>query len=164
MVLAGAANGGSMLVGRSGLVFNDGKDFAGKTIGVPNFGNTQDLMLRNLLDESGMKDVTQGGTVKIIQVENPDVKGLFDRKQLDMALVPEPWGTILVDESKAEIIKDEKSLWRRRQLSDNADYCTKRFCKEASDFDRSFSAGSYNRYKNGEGRSVAGWQVRQSSD
>lgn len=118
VVLAGAANGGSMLVARSGLAITDIKQLSGKTIGVPNFGNTQDLMLRNLLAESGLKDTTQGGTVKIIQVENPDVKGLFDQKQLDLALVPEPWGTILVDEAKAEIVRDEKALWR------NGDYPT----------------------------------------
>jgi len=69
-------------------------------------------MLRNLLAQSGLRDTTQGGNVKIMQVENPDIKGLFELEQLDMALVPEPWGSILVEECQAEIVLDEKALWR----------------------------------------------------
>lgn len=112
VILAGVANGGSMLLARRGLNLNGTKDLAGKTVGVPNFGNTQDLMLRNLLAQNGLKDTTKGGSVKIIQVDNPDIRNLFDQAELDMALVPEPWGSILVEECHAEIVKDEKALWR----------------------------------------------------
>ena len=138
VIIAGAANGGSMLVARKGLVFNSPRDFAGKTIGVPNFGNTQDLMLRNLLAENKIKDVTKGGTVKITQVDNPDVKGLFDQKQLDMALVPEPWGTVLVEDCKAKIIYDEKSLWRNGNYPTTVIVARKEFIEKHPDLVEAF--------------------------
>ena len=71
-----------------------------------------------MLKENGLKDTTKGGTVEIVQAENPDIKTLFDQKAIDAALVPEPWGSRLVKEANASVVLDYDKLWR------NGDYPT----------------------------------------
>ncbi len=111
VVIAGAAEGGSLLIARPGLAVSGPQDFAGKTIGVPNFGNTQDLLLRKYLADNNLQDMAQGGTVKIIQANNPDIQGLFDQKHLDLAIVPEPWGAILTQQAGAQVILTDEQIW-----------------------------------------------------
>ncbi|MCX7923538.1 MAG: aliphatic sulfonate ABC transporter substrate-binding protein [Clostridia bacterium] len=111
-IIAGATNAGAVLVSRKDLVIKDIKELSGKKVAVPQFGNTQDLSLRNLLQENGLKDTTKGGTVEVRQAENPDIKTLLDNKQIDAALVPEPWGSRLVKEVGANIVLDYNQVWR----------------------------------------------------
>jgi NitT/TauT family transport system substrate-binding protein len=105
-IIAGATNAGAIFVSRKGLEIKDIKELDGKKIAVPQYGNTQDLTLRSLLSDSGLKDAAKGGTVQIVQAENPDIKTLLDNGQVDAALVPEPWGSRLIKESGANIILD----------------------------------------------------------
>jgi len=109
-IISGSADGGMMLVSRKELKINSLKDLSGKKVSVPQFGNTQDLVLRFLLKQNRLKDVTKGGNVQIIQAENPDIKALLDKKQIDAALVPEPWGSRLVKEIGANIVLDSNQI------------------------------------------------------
>ena len=111
-IVSGAADAGAIFVSRKGLIIKDLKELSGKKIAVPQIGNTQDLSLRNLLYENGLKDTTKGGTVEIVQAENPDIKTLLDSEQVDAAFVPEPWGSRLVKEIGANIILDYKDVFR----------------------------------------------------
>jgi NitT/TauT family transport system substrate-binding protein len=88
-VLAGATDAGAIFVSRKDLVIKDLNELKGKRIAVPQFGNTQDLSLRDLLNQNGLKDTTKGGTVEIRQAENPDIKTLLDKGEVDAAFVPE---------------------------------------------------------------------------
>lgn len=72
------------------------KDLAGKTVAVPQIGNTQDILLRSLLADAGLTPSERGGSVRILAVQNPDTLSLFQKGDLDAALVPEPWGSRLV--------------------------------------------------------------------
>ncbi len=111
-IVAGATNGGAVLVAREGSGIRDLKGLAGKIVAVPQFGNTQDISLRRLLDVAGLKTVNKGGNVTVLQVENPDIYMLFLRKEIDAALVPEPWGSRLTKEAGGKLLLDWKEIWR----------------------------------------------------
>lgn len=111
-VIAGGADAAAILVSRNGSNIKSVKDLNGKKVAIPQFGNTQDLNLRILLAENGLKDKTKGGTVEIIQAENPDIKTLLDKGSIDAALVPEPWGSRLVKEVGAKVVLDYNEIWK----------------------------------------------------
>jgi len=111
-IIAGATDAGAIFVSRKGLVIKNLKDLSGKKIAVPQFGNTQDLTLRSILSKNGLKDKTKGGTVEISQAANADILTLLQKGDIDGALVPEPWGSRLIKEAKANIILDYKDIFR----------------------------------------------------
>lgn len=111
-IIAGATDAGAILITRKDLVLTSVKELSGKRIAVPQFGNTQDLSLRHILHENGLKDTTKGGTVEVRQADNPDIKTLLDKGEIDAALVPEPWGARLISEVKANVLLDQKQVWR----------------------------------------------------
>ena len=111
-IIAGATDAGAIFVSRKGVVIKDLKDLGGKKIAVPQFGNTQDLTLRNILSQNGLKDTTKGGNVEVRQAENADILALLQKGDIDAALVPEPWGSRLIKEAGANIILDYKDIFR----------------------------------------------------
>lgn len=111
-IIAGATDAGAILVTRKDLKLTSIKELSGKKVAIPQFGNTQDFCLRYLLQQNGLKDTTKGGTVEIHQAENPDIKTLLDKGDIDAALVPEPWGSRLVKEINANVLLDYKDIMR----------------------------------------------------
>lgn len=111
VIIAGATNGGAVLVGRKGSGIASVTDLANKKVAVPSFGNTQDFMLRMMLKENGLLEVTSGGNVEIIPVKNPDLKSYFEQGNIDAAFVPEPWGSQLINDNTAEMILDVDKTW-----------------------------------------------------
>lgn len=109
-VLAGVAKGGSVLVVREGSGVASVEDLSGKTVAIPQIGNTQHLCLLSLLKENGLKPVTSGGDVVVSAVVNADVANIMGRGDIDAALVPEPWGTTLL-RSGAQLILDYNEIY-----------------------------------------------------
>ena len=107
-----------MLVTKKNLLINNVKELSGRTIAVPQFGNTQHLCLLNLLSTNGLNTFEKGGNVKIIESSNPDTKTLMDKGDIDAALVPEPWATRLVKEIGVNILLNSDQVW------DDGDYST----------------------------------------
>ncbi|MDS1030241.1 aliphatic sulfonate ABC transporter substrate-binding protein [Bacillota bacterium LX-D] len=137
-IIAGATDGGAILVSRKDLVIKNIKELSGKKIAVPQFGNTQDLSLRNLLQQNGLQDITKGGTVEIRQAENPDIKTLLDRGEIDAALVPEPWGTRLIKEVGANVVLDYNQVWRNGKYTTAVVIARKDFIKQHPDLVEKF--------------------------
>lgn len=115
-VIAGAASGGASLVVRNDAGIARPEDFRGKRVASPQFGNTQDVALRNWLVNHGMKTTDKGGDVQVIPLANPDQLTLFLKKDLDAAWAPEPWATRLIHEGNARLFVDERSLWPNGQF------------------------------------------------
>lgn len=111
-IIAGATDAGAILVSRKDLKIKGVAELSGKKVAVPQYGNTQHLSLLALLEEKGLKDTTKGGTVEILQAESPDIKTLLDSGEIDAAIVPEPWGSRLVNEVSANVILDANQIWR----------------------------------------------------
>jgi NitT/TauT family transport system substrate-binding protein len=106
-VVAGAVSGGAVLVVRDA---RSAQDLAGKRVGSPQLGNTQDVALRTWLRANGLG--TEGGArgVEVTPLANADLLTMFARGDLAGAWVPEPWGARLV-EAGGRILVDEASLF-----------------------------------------------------
>ena len=115
-VVAGAASGGASLIVRNDSGINKPEDFHGKRVASPQFGNTQDVALRNWLKNHGMKTNDKGGDVQIVPMANPDQLTLFLKKDLDAAWAPEPWATRLIHEGNGRLFLDERTLWPNGQF------------------------------------------------
>lgn len=103
-ILSGAAKGGAILIRREGAQISGVKDLAGKTVAIPQIGNTQHLSLLKLLEDSGLKPVTEGGNVTVSAVANADVANAMARGDVDAALVPEPWGATLLEQGAKMVL------------------------------------------------------------
>ena len=110
-ILSGATKAGAELIKASGSDIQTVKDLDGKTVAIPQIGNTQHLCLLKLLSDNGLAPVDEGGTVNVTAVENADVLNMMDQGNIDAALVPEPWGTTLVN-SGAEIVLDYDEVYK----------------------------------------------------
>ncbi len=94
-LLGGVVTGGQRLVATPGSGIHSVADLAGKNVGVPAYGNTQDLTLRLLLATVGLKGDDQGGDVGIIPVKNATLGDALDEGVIDAALAPEPYSAKL---------------------------------------------------------------------
>jgi NitT/TauT family transport system substrate-binding protein len=107
-VVAGAVSGGAVLVVRDA---RSAADLAGKRVGSPQLGNTQDVALRTWLRAHGLSDRGGDRGVEVTPLSNADNLAMFRRGDLAGAWVPEPWGARLVAEAGGRILVDERGLW-----------------------------------------------------
>lgn len=112
ILIAGTADAGSMLLAAPDSGISTVDDLKGKTVAVPQIGNTQHLALLNLLAENQLKTTDAGGEVEIAATSNANILNLMQNKDVDAALVPEPWVSILRENCNAQIVLDEKEVWR----------------------------------------------------
>ena len=109
-IYAGAANAGAVLVGRKDSGIRNVQGLAGKRVAVPTRGSTQDISLRHLLHEQGLKASDEGGNVTIVPIDPANMPAAFATKQVDAALVQEPWGAVMESQG-AKLIANEKAIW-----------------------------------------------------
>lgn len=110
-IVAGVTNGGAALVARKDSGWTRPEDLAGKRIGTPGFGNTQDISVRWFARQQGLKTEEEGGTVKVMPMTNPDMIDLMKSGQIDGAWTVEPWVSRLVTETGATLLLDEAGQW-----------------------------------------------------
>ncbi len=110
-IVSGVTSGGASFVVRKGAGITSPDDLSGKKIAVPGFGNTQDVALRTWLHEQGLEANDAGGDVDVLEVDNPELLGLFRAGHLDGAWEPEPYPSLLVSSGVAEPFVDEADLW-----------------------------------------------------
>lgn len=137
-IIAGATLNGALLVTRKDLPISNIKELAGHTIAVPQFGNTQHLSLLNLLSINGLSTIEKGGNVKLIEASNPDTKILMDKRDIDAALLPEPWATRLVNEVGANILSDSDKIWDSGDYSTTVIIVNTKFYKKNKDLVKKF--------------------------
>ena len=129
-IVAGAADAGAVLVARKDAGIQDVKGINGKKVAIPQLGNTQDISLRNLMAEAGLRDAAKGDTVSVIPVENPDILTLISKGEIDAALVPEPWGSRLVKQANATVILEANQVWREGKYTTAVVIVSSKFLKE----------------------------------
>lgn len=110
-IVAGATSGGAALIVRPAAGIARAEDLAGRTLATPQLGNTQDVALRAYLAAHGLKPIENGGTVRIVPTDNPQILDLFRQGQIDGAWVPEPWASRLIVEGGGVLFLDERDLW-----------------------------------------------------
>ncbi|MDO4263361.1 MAG: ABC transporter substrate-binding protein [Deinococcus sp.] len=109
-IYAGAANAGAVLVVHPGSAARAVTDLAGQKVAVPTRGSTQDISLRHLLHENGLKTADEGGDVTVVPINPADMPAAFASGQVEAALVQEPWGAVLENQG-ARLLVDEKGIW-----------------------------------------------------
>lgn len=110
-ILTGATKAGSVLVKRKDVQINNVSDLADKVVGISQIGNTQHLILLQILSENNLKPKTEGGNVTVTAVANADMENAMERGDIDAAIVPEPWGASLLEKG-AEMVLNEKELYQ----------------------------------------------------
>jgi NitT/TauT family transport system substrate-binding protein len=110
-IVSGVTSGGASFVVRRGAGISSPEDLIGKKIAVPGFGNTQDVALRTWLHEQGLEANDAGGEVDVLEVDNPELLGLFEAGHLDGAWEPEPYPSLLLDAGVADLFVNEADLW-----------------------------------------------------
>lgn len=114
VILSGATKGGAVLIKRADAGINSVADLSGKVVAIPQIGNTQHLSLLQMLNDNGLKPVSEGGTVTVSAVANADVANMMERGDIDAALVPEPWGATLLA-GGAELLLDYDEIYMQGQ-------------------------------------------------
>lgn len=109
-ILSGATKGGAVFIQRNGADIKNIADLSGKTVAIPQIGNTQHLSLLHLLSENNLKPVSEGGDVNVIAISNADVANAMERGDIDAALVPEPWGATLLGKG-AKLLLDYDEIY-----------------------------------------------------
>ncbi|HEV3190652.1 MAG TPA: aliphatic sulfonate ABC transporter substrate-binding protein [Polyangiaceae bacterium] len=111
-VIAGAAANGVVVVARKGSGIRVLADLAGKRLGTPQLGNTQDISARHYLS-AVLKEADLGN---VTPIDNAEQAAMFARGALDAAWVPEPWGQRLIAETGATLVAEEKDLWPAKEF------------------------------------------------
>jgi NitT/TauT family transport system substrate-binding protein len=111
-VVAGAAADGVALVVRKDSGITSLAQLAGRKLATPQLGNTQDISARHYLSQVlGQKDLGN-----VTPVENSQQAALFARNEIDAAWVPEPWGQVLISQTGATLLAEEKDLWPEKEF------------------------------------------------
>lgn len=103
-IIAGAVNGGAVLVVRADSGIKKVEDLAGKTVAIPTFGSTQDVGLMKVLQDAGLDVVNSGGDVNTVKQAPADTAALFLQGQIDAAATQEPWGVNIEANTGAKLL------------------------------------------------------------
>jgi len=113
-IIAGAVNGGAVLVTRTA---KSAAELKGKKLASPQIGNTQDIALRHWLKQQGLAAASEpGADVQVVPLSNPDILGQFLQGSIEGAWVPEPWGARMIAEGGGQVLVDERDLWPQRRF------------------------------------------------
>lgn len=131
-LLANAANGGTTIVGaRCNVPLQDSLRIA-----VPQFGNTQDLILRAYLKKNKLAENAEAIIVHALPPQN--IESAFYTMSIDAACLPEPWGTIVIKKKLCSLLIDEKKVLNNGDYSTTLLIASKKFAKENPEVLQSF--------------------------
>lgn len=118
-LLAGAVNGGAVLVVRGDAGITDIKQLDGKKVAIPVIGSTQDVMLRKALKDAGLGvKGSPGGTVELVAQAPADTAALFLQKDVDAAATQEPWGVNLEQKAGGKLLLNwDQFAWGKQSTN-----------------------------------------------
>lgn len=109
-VISGSAKNGVVLVATEASGIRNLTDMKGKRLATPQAGNTQDISARHFLQQA------IGDVSNVVPVPNTEQRNMMERGQIDAAWVPEPWGALLIAQTGARLVLEEKDLWPDKQF------------------------------------------------
>lgn len=122
-IVSGASFGGASLVVRDGIT--DIKQLAGTELATPQFGGTQDVALRHFLAEQQLTE-----QVTVSPTSNSTITQLFARGAIDGAWVPEPYASLLIENSGAHRLVNEAELWPEGKFPTTVLVVSQQFLKQ----------------------------------
>ncbi|MET3575527.1 ABC transporter substrate-binding protein [Bhargavaea ullalensis] len=109
-ILAGASSGGTVVVASEKSGVDSVEDMAGKTFITPGIGCTHDVQFETYLQQLGNDKLASsriGGTLNHVTGNPASYAAMFESGKVDLAAVPEPWGSILVENGAKVIISSD---------------------------------------------------------
>lgn len=103
-VISGSANGGAVLVAGKDSGVNSVKDLVGKIVAIPTKGSTNEISLRLLLEQEGLKVTTDNSGVQLVARAPSDTLVSLRQNEVHATLIPEPWGTQIEQEGIGKVI------------------------------------------------------------
>mgnify|MGYP005837852617 CR=1 FL=1 len=100
VILSGVTSGGVGLIVAPESGIRNLSSLKGGIVGVPQFGNTQDVQMRLLLKNAGVQEGRREG-VTLAQAEAPDAGVLLRARSIQAALLPEPWASLYEQSGQA---------------------------------------------------------------
>ncbi|MRH41058.1 aliphatic sulfonate ABC transporter substrate-binding protein [Aquibacillus halophilus] len=104
-IIAGGSTGGTVILARDGSGIETAEDLAGKTFVTPRVGCTHDVQFETYMkEELGMTSQRIGG--EMIHTTGPPAQyqAMFETEKVDVAVAPEPWASVLQQETGAKVI------------------------------------------------------------
>lgn len=138
VIISAATNGGAVLLARADSNVSSVADLSGKKVAIPQVGNTQHLLLLDLLASNGLKPASEGGDVEVVESANADIANLMNSGAIDAALVPEPWGTTILSSTESDIVLDYDELGEGEAYSTAVVIVNKEFMEENKDIVKNF--------------------------
>ncbi len=113
--IAGASNAGNVMVAAPGVEINSPDDLADKVVATPALGCTHDLQLRKMIGQTELTTTRRGGSIDHRTQAPANVAGLFRRRQMDAAVVSEPWASRIEKENEGQVVKEwDEVPWEGR--------------------------------------------------
>ncbi|MED4455845.1 aliphatic sulfonate ABC transporter substrate-binding protein [Metabacillus fastidiosus] len=131
-IISGVSEGGATMIVRADSDLRKIEQLKGKTIAIPQFGSGQHILLRQILRRNNLKDIFRGGDIRIIQAATSDLLDLFRNKQIDAAVVQEPWGALLESQGAARVLLDWKSIYNNGHYPNTVIAVTEHFYERNS--------------------------------
>ncbi|RNF39021.1 ABC transporter substrate-binding protein [Planococcus salinus] len=103
-MIAGGSTGGTVVLAREGSGIESYEDLAGKTFITPRVGCTHDVQFETFMKEIGITSERTGGEM-VHQTGKPaQYEAMFETGKIDVAVAPEPWGSVLEQNTGAKVI------------------------------------------------------------
>lgn len=110
-IIGGASTGGTVVVASEQSGIENLEDMKGKTFITPGIGCTHDVQFETFLMEKDLDDLASariGGSLKHVTGNPATYQGMFETGQVDLAAVPEPWATILIENGANVVVSTEE--------------------------------------------------------
>ena len=110
-IIGGASSGGTVVVASEQSGIESLKDMKGKTFITPGIGCTHDVQFETYLMEQGIEGLASariGGSIKHATGNPATYQGMFETGKVDLAAVPEPWASILVENGAKIVVSTEE--------------------------------------------------------
>ena len=110
-IIGGASSGGTVVVASEQSGIESLKDMKGKTFITPGIGCTHDVQFETYLMEQGIEGLASariGGSIKHVTGNPATYQGMFETGKVDLAAVPEPWASILVENGAKIVVSTEE--------------------------------------------------------
>ncbi|GGM41531.1 ABC transporter substrate-binding protein [Paraliobacillus quinghaiensis] len=103
-IIAGGSTGGTVVLARDGSGIETVEDIAGKTFITPRVGCTHDVQFETYMKEAGITSNRTGGSMSQATGKPAQYEALFESGEIDVAVAPEPWASVLHQEAGAHVI------------------------------------------------------------
>lgn len=111
-MIAGGSTGGTVILARDGSGIETLSDIEGKTFITPRVGCTHNVQFETYMKEHDITSERTGGEMIHTTGEPAQYQAMFESGKIDVAVAPEPWASVLQQETGANVIvgSDEVSF------------------------------------------------------